>query len=334
MGAVMGDIIHLNHVVNMHADPGHDGFLVFRREDTRKRINITTERYRLKDHHWLEILNLTSPAGARSLRNLKAEIDDDGDIRILTFEAQDVAYYGTQMSFAGGTILFDKPDTAEPPADLIAYQGCMEDIRKRRSFISRLVSLATSEEATRAANCGIEVSLFDFSGREIAESIAIHYRKVFELMIYACWTAFEPRMSISYETKQIKGIQNSLKARFPGVHAFMVPIYANSFEPISPEKRPGFDFDELVEAYNFCSEIVHENGPYRPRFDVKSAWQKFIEWNSRLSTILALHRIQISDSEFVYCRCRAEGNVFVWIDGGEPQRMPAGAFDAATREFL
>ena len=95
-----------------------------------------------------------------------------------------------------------------------------------------------------------------------------------------------------------------------------------------------FDFDELLQAYNFSSKIVHENGPYRPPFDVKTALDKFVEWNSRLLTVLALHRIQISQTEFVFCRCRADMKVFAWIDNKAPKCVPPGALEAATRQAL
>jgi hypothetical protein len=114
----------------------------------------------------------------------------------------------------------------------------------------------------------------------------------------------------------------------------MVPVFANSFEPIPADKREGFDFDELMQAYNYCSKIVHENGPYRPPFDVKSALEKFVEWNSRLQTVLILHRVQISPSEFVFCRCRGHNKVVAWIDSKKPQKVPRGALDAATSEAL
>ena len=165
-------------------------------------------------------------------------------------------------------------------------------------------------------------------------NITVHYRKIFELMIYACWTAFEPRMNISYEMKQLKNINQCLRDKFPDVHTFMIPIYANSFEPIPADRREGFDFDELLQAYNFSSKIVHENGPYRPPFDVKTALDKFVEWNSRLLTVLALHRIQISQTEFVFCRCRADMKVFAWIDNKAPKCVPPGALEAATRQAL
>jgi hypothetical protein len=332
MVLVRGDIIRQVHSVSMETSPAHDGFLVFRRNDTRKRINITTERYRLNDQKWLQILHATSPLGARKLRNMEAEIDDDGDIVNLTFEPENVEYFGNKLSVPGAKIDFEKPNFREPPADLIAYRQCMEEIILHRTFVSRLVSLATSEKASEVANCEIEISLFDLSGREVLESIAVHYRKIFELMIYACWTAFEPRMDISYETKQIKNIYQSLRKNFPDVHTFMVPVFANSFEPIPAEKREGFDFDELMQAYGFCGKIVHENGPYRPPFDVKSALEKFVEWNSRLLTVLALHRIQISPSDFVFCRCRGDNKVFAWIDSKKPQKIPKGALDATTSE--
>jgi hypothetical protein len=238
------------------------------------------------------------------------------------------------MSLPGATIAFEKPDHREPPADLIAYQQCMEQIVSRRAFVHRLLSLADSEEANKIANPEIFVSLFDLSGREVVESIAVHYRKIFELMIYACWTAFEPRMNISYKTHQLKNINQCLREKFPAVHTFMVPVFANSFEPIPADKREGFDFEELLQAYGFSSKIVHENGPYRPPFDVKSALDKFVEWNSRLLTVLALHRIQISPSEFVFCRCRADMKVFAWIDSKTPKSVPIGALEGATRQAL
>ncbi|WBL77799.1 hypothetical protein I3J27_33115 [Bradyrhizobium xenonodulans] len=288
----------------------------------------------MNDQKWAEILRVFGPAGARTLRDLKAEIDGEGDITSLTVEPEDVEYFGTKMSLPAATIRFEKPRFGEPLADLIAYQQCMEQIVSRRTFVHRLFSLADSEEANKIANPEIYVSLFDLSGREIVESMAIHYRKIFELMIYACWTAFEPRMKMSYEANQLKNIHQCLRDKFPAVHTFMVPMFANSFEPIPPDKREGFDFDELLEAYGFSSKIVHETGPYRRPFDVILALHKFVEWNSRLLTVLALHRIQISSSEFVFCRCRGDGKVFVWIDGNKPIVVPRGALETATQQAL
>jgi hypothetical protein len=222
MVVVRGDIIRLVQSVSMETIPAQDGFIVFRRNDTRKRVNITPERYRFNDHKWLEILSLTSPFGVRKSHNLEAEIDDDGDITSLTFEPEDVEYFGNKMSLLGGKIVFEKPSSREPSADLIAYRQCMEEIASRRIFVSRLFSLADSEEASKVADCGIEIALFDLSGREFIESIAVHYRKIFELMIYACWTAFEPRMKMSYEAKQVKNIYHTLSEKFPDIHVFMV----------------------------------------------------------------------------------------------------------------
>jgi hypothetical protein len=112
------------------------------------------------------------------------------------------------------------------------------------------------------------------------------------------------------------------------------PIFANSFEPIPADRREGFNFDELMQAYKFCSEIIHEHGPYRPPFDMQSALDKIAQWNSRLLTVLALHRLQISPSEFLFCRCRGDGKVFAWMDGEKPQKVPQGALDAATAEVV
>lgn len=42
--------------------------------------------------------------GARTLRNVEAEIDDEGDLRSLTVEPENIEYFGAKMSLPGATV--------------------------------------------------------------------------------------------------------------------------------------------------------------------------------------------------------------------------------------
>jgi hypothetical protein len=52
-----------------------------------------------------------------------------------------------------------------------------------------------------------------------------------------------------------------------------------------------------------------------------------LDWNKRLEVLLSLHRIQISNDQYVFCRSSAHGKCVVWIDQKVPKNIPADASD-------
>lgn len=131
------------------------------------------------------------------------------------------------------------------------------------------------------------------------------------------------RMSLSYETWQIKNVHEHLKRSFPKVAVFMVPIYGNTFEAIPPEKHASFSADELISAYQLCGDVLHTDIPFRRPFDDSAFISKMLDWNKRLEVLLTLHRIQIGPDEFVYCRSKPSvGKATVWLDAERHAKEP------------
>jgi hypothetical protein len=279
-------------------------------------------------------MGVLSPAGTRTKRGLEAEIDEDGDLLSLSFKAEEVDFWGKKLQQPAATISFLKPLQPAPAGDDVAYRQCIEEVIERLKFVDRLVRLVTDKDAGRLADAAPGVSFFELSSRGCVESIAVHYRKIFELLVYACWTAFEPRMSMSYNASQIKKIHDTLRKKFPDVHGFMVPIFADTKKPIPTDKLAAFDIDELLKAYDFSSKIVHESGPYRDDVDTKEAWITIANWTKRLQMLLSLHRVQLNATEFLFCANRAATGLHVWIDDESASHAPEGALAGNAKLFL
>jgi hypothetical protein len=299
-------------------------FAVFRRADTKKRINISGNRYAFNSETVGKIISILSPPH-REHKNIEAEIDDDGDIRRLVIQGQVVAWQGKITTVPATTIEFEKPSIPSSPADTIAYRQCIEVALTRVRFISQLENLTMHADSGKLADPSILVSLWDYSEREMLESIVVHYRKIFEQIMFACWTAFEPRMTLSYDTWQVRTVHDHLKATFADVQTFMVPVYGNSFRPIPPEQHASFTAAELLSAYRECGDTLHTEIPYRKPFDVQAFLQKAAEWRRRLQVLLTLHRVQIGSNEFVFSRSMPNGKAVVWLDQETPTNIPSKA---------
>ena len=106
MEIVRGDLIFTSTAMSVENGGSQECLLVFRRSDTKKRINICSKRYAFNSQTFYEVIKVLSPAGFRDLKDIKAEIDNDGDIRCLHFDAQMVTFHQVEMSLPATTILF------------------------------------------------------------------------------------------------------------------------------------------------------------------------------------------------------------------------------------
>jgi hypothetical protein len=327
MASVRGDLIMTELTWSREADKSQDAILVFRRSDNRKRVNICGRRYAFDERKLQEIICALSPLGAWLPEGIEAEIDGDGDISRLTIPRRSTSFGGGTQILGGVTVEFHKPAIPAPPADIIAYQQCIDTVVKQRAFIANLLKLAMSPQSSTLVGGGILIPFFEYSTREMIDPIAVHYRKIFELLMYACWAAFEPRMELSYDTWQIRNVFEHLKRVFPNRAVFMVPVYAGSFLPIPQEKYRTFRAAELIDAYKSCGDALHTSTPYRRPFDDLEFLQTASEWNKRLDVLMALHRVQIEKNAFVFCRARAGNETVAWIDKEIPMNIPAGTLD-------
>jgi hypothetical protein len=174
---------------------------------------------------------------------------------------------------------------------------------------------------------------FDTSfATQVIETIALQYRKIFELVIHACWSAFEPKLTLSYDTLPIRNIHDHLQARFPDF--FLQPLY-NVIRPIDSKIHPSFTGQDIIQAYGVCGGLLHSSTPYRRRFEWIPTLEQFNDWSRRLGILLSFSRIKVGPDSFVYSRVVSEGRVIpevvTWIDAGQPKEIPPKVQESLDR---
>jgi hypothetical protein len=137
------------------------------------------------------------------------------------------------------------------------------------------------------------------------ESLALNFRKVFELIVMACQAAHTHLIGRKVKEWRIKNLEQLIGKYNPDF--YMAPVYATK---TSIENRNDVDIltlDELKAAYKKCGDWLHAKGPYRDKANAIEDLNSFRLWRTKVAGLLDGHRVRIDHQTFIYCSMNAGG---------------------------
>jgi hypothetical protein len=172
--------------------------------------------------------------------------------------------------------------------DYLGYAECMDEIKSRVSTIDFLL--------------GVPTNLTD---RSNLESLALNFRKVFELIVMACQAAHTHLIGRKVKEWRIKNLEQLIRKY--NSDFYMAPVRATQ---TNIEDRHDVDIltlDELKAAYMRCADWLHAKGPYREKNNPRDNLEAFRLWRGKVVRLLDGHRVRIDDRTFIYCSMNAGG---------------------------
>jgi hypothetical protein len=172
--------------------------------------------------------------------------------------------------------------------DYLGYVECMDEIKSRISTIDFLL--------------GVPTNLTDKTN---LESLALNFRKVFELIVMACQAAHTHLIGRKVKEWRIKNLEQLIAKYNPDF--YMAPVHATQ---TNIEDRHDVDIltlDELKVAHKRCGDWLHARGPYRDKNNPKEDLDAFSLWRGKVVRLLDGHRVRIDDHTFIYCSMNAGG---------------------------
>ena len=179
----------------------------------------------------------------------------------------------------------------EKPASAIDYLGyveCMDEIKARVSTIDFL--LGAPSQLTATPNL---------------ESLALNFRKVFELIVMACQAAHTHLIGRRVKEWRIKNLEPIISQYNPNF--YMAPVHATQTNIEDRDDVDILTLDELKLAYNRCGDWLHAKGPYRDKNNPTEDLDAFRLWRGKIVRLLDGHRVRIDDHNFIYCSMNAAG---------------------------
>jgi hypothetical protein len=172
--------------------------------------------------------------------------------------------------------------------DYAGYAECMDEIKARISTIDFLLSVP--RVPTEIANL---------------ESLALNFRKVFELIVMACQAAHTHLIGRKVKEWRIKNLEQLIGRYNPDF--YMAPVYATETNIEDRHDVNILTLDELKLAYNRCGDWLHAKGPYRDKANPTEDLSAFRVWRAKVVGLLDGHRVRIDDQTFIYCSMNAGG---------------------------
>jgi hypothetical protein len=194
----------------------------------------------------------------------------------------------------------NKPKPASP-IDYLGYAECMDEIKSRVSTIDFLL--------------GVPIDLTDKTN---LESLALNFRKVFELIVMACQAAHTHLIGKKVKEWRIRNLEQIISKYNPDF--YMTPVHATQTNIEDRRDVDVLTLDELKAAYSRCGDWLHAKGPYREKSNPREDLGAFRLWRGKIVRLLDGHRVRIDDRTFLYCSMNAAGtgkthvSVFVRTD--------------------
>jgi len=173
--------------------------------------------------------------------------------------------------------------------DYLGYVECMDEIKERISTIDFALMVPHNPLA-----------------RDNIESLALNFRKTFELIIMACQAAHTHMIGRKIKVWRIKNIDQIIK-RYN--HDFyMCPVNATKTAIDDRVDVDVLTLNELKAAYKTCGDWLHAKGPYGDRPEPQAAVDAFQVWRGKVVRLLNAHRVRIDERTFLYCTMNAAGS--------------------------
>lgn len=189
-------------------------------------------------------------------------------------------------------------------SDYDKYLQCMEEIKLRQIAITEILK---KEKSTSFKMTNIEF-------------ICLQFRKILELIAMASLAAnkeqYENVYNKFYKHWNAKRILKDIKGINP--HFYPVPTKQKVKDGVviaTEDVKDGYlTQDDFADVYNDCSEMIHAKNPYdRKTIDYEKLGQKFVEWNSKICTLLEHHQVQLYQSDlqlWVGMKSESDGKAF------------------------
>jgi hypothetical protein len=172
--------------------------------------------------------------------------------------------------------------------DASGYAECMNEIKERISSIDFHLNVP-----------------LDPAAKSNVESLALNFRKVFELIIMACQAAHTHLIGRRVREWRIKNLEQMI-SRY-NLAFYMAPVHATKDEIVDRTDVDVLTLDELKDAYKQCAEWLHARGPYIETPDPKLALAAFQKWRGKVVRLLDGHRVNVDENTFLYCSMNAGG---------------------------
>lgn len=173
--------------------------------------------------------------------------------------------------------------------DVEKYIACMEEIKLRQKAIAEIMlkNYTTPFEMTNV------------------EFICLQFRKILELIALGSLSANKEQYEKAYKkfynhwkAKQILNDIGKINHNFYPVPTKQIVVDGTPVETV-PISHGYLTKDDFVKIYNDCSEMLHSKNPYNKKLtDLEVLKGKFSEWNSKITTLLNHHQLQLYKSDF------------------------------------
>lgn len=189
--------------------------------------------------------------------------------------------------------------------DDIKYATCMEEIKLRQKAITNISD-------------NMNTTTYEMTNIEF---VCLQFRKILELIAMASLVANKDQYERVYakffrhwKAKQILKDIKGINPNFYPVPTKQVIVDGKVVETINI--TDGYltmeDFDNV---YNECSEMLHSKNPYNKKTpDLEKLKEKFVDWNSKIITLLSHHQVQLYQSDlqlWVLMQAKEDGRVHV-----------------------
>lgn len=188
-------------------------------------------------------------------------------------------------------------------SNLEGYQEMMHEIARRLEVISCLV----------AEDCSTGYNTTDI------EAIALNFRKIAELVVYANLIGHEEEHDIRYPKSRydwrIERIVERIKSINPQYYpqalleVIMEDDETSLYDTVEP-LPPGAWMDEsgLLAMYNECSDLIHTQNPFSKKADYFAYLAKFDTWAKGLIGLLSYHIVHLADGkDSIWCIMSPDG---------------------------
>jgi hypothetical protein len=146
----------------------------------------------------------------------------------------------------------------------------------------------------------------DFNG----ELVCVQLRKTLELIAFASLTANKAKYAQTYADFATDWNAKRLLTKIEKIHPEFYPKPVEFAQQGASgvkhftEVTDGFLIrDEFVTLYNKCSEVLHARNPFRTDPKIVDFGYSIRDWVGRIQRLLALHWMQLVDSEDIWFIC-------------------------------
>lgn len=173
------------------------------------------------------------------------------------------------------------------------YRLCMNEIKSRTNVIDRFLRGKTT------------------TGYQLTdtESIALQFRKIFELIALASLVAHKDEYSKQRQSFATDWNVNAIIKLISKInpHFYPIPtrqIHDSSGKVVRTENlSEGFlTFDDFTAAINICGDMLHSDNPFSTPKDALKIYKQFPQMLSKTIKLLSHHQVQLYDTNYqIWC---------------------------------